>query len=1135
VKCPKCQFDNEADAKFCNRCGSKLEIVCPECGKSNRLDSQFCKECGHNLILSSEPTPKELSFDEKIDKIQRYLPKGLTEKILSQRDKIEGERKQVTVMFCDMEGFTSLSERLGPEEAYDIIDQVYELLIHKVHDYEGTVNEMTGDGIVALFGAPIALEDAPQRAVRSAMAIHREMSRLSDRLKQERESLPTLKMRVGIHTGPVVVGTVGNNLRVEFKAVGDTVNLASRMEGLADPGATYVTEETFKLTEGLFRFEALGEKEIKGKEEPIKVYRAIAPSTRRTRFDVSAERGLTPFVGRERELELLLDGFTRAKEGRGQAFSIVSEAGVGKSRLLYEFRKAVSNEDVMFLEGKCLSYSRGVAHHLHIDSLKANFDISEGDGNSEIREKVKRGLKIIGADEASTLPYLLELFSVKESGIEDIPLSPEAKKARIMEAVKRITLKGSEIRPLILAYEDLHWVDKSSEDVLKYVLESIPGARVLMIFTYRPEFVHTWGGKSYHSQVNLNRLSNRESLLMVSHLLGSEDIEETLEGFILEKTEGVPFFVEEFIRSLVDLKIIERRNKKYYLTKDVQYVTIPSTIQDVLMARVDSLPDDAKDVLQTGSVVEREFSYEIIKQLMALPDQELLSRLSALKDSELLYERGIFPQSIYVFKHALTREVVYNSLLQKRKAGIHKSIGKAIESLYPDRLEEFFEMLAYHSFRGEDWQRAQRYNRQAGLKALSFSAYEEAKSYFEKELESLNKLSRTKKRILQEIDLRFNMRAALFPLGRHDEWAEYVQAAEPLAKEVGDKARLANCYNYLSTHLWTRGRHKEAIKLCEEGLGLAKSAGDFSVHISTMFHLGIPLLYTGQYERQVKLHGEVAERLSGPAVFQRHGLAGLPSVLARGLLSWGLAELGEFEEAEERALQGVQIVEQGNNLFSTTFAYAFLGTVYLLRGALDRAINGLEKALAMCREFDVLAAFSFTAASLGHAQSLLGRPDHALSILREAVRPQKASFSAIPSSYPLTALAEVYRLKGDTKSAIHNAEEALSISLRSEERGFAAWALYYMAKIQSEDKSEQILHAIQTYRQAMEQAKRLGMRPLTAHNHLGLGKLYLEKGESQKARSELLTAIDLYRSMDMSFWLSEAESALAKISDLAQS
>ena len=735
MKCQKCQAENPETKKFCRKCGAKLLLACPQCGAEILPDDDFCGECGHNLALPIEPTPKDLSFDEKLEKIQRYLPKGLTEKILAQRDKIEGERKQVTVMFCDMEGFTALTGRLGSEEAYGIMDQVYELLIHKVHYYEGTVNEMTGDGIMALFGAPIALEDASQRAIRSALAIHREMAKFSDKLKQEGAGVPPLKMRIGIHTGPVVVGTLGNNLRVEFKAVGDTVNLASRIEGLAEPGATYVTQETFGSTEGLFQFEALGEKEVKGKKEPVRVYRVIAPSTRRTRFDVSAERGLTPFVGRERELELLLDGFEHAKRGRGQAFSVMAEAGVGKSRLLYEFRKAVSNENATFLEGKCLSYSRGVAYHPIIDILKSNFDVREGDKDSTIREKVKRGLTILGTDEESALPYILDLLSVRDNGIDKIPMSPEGMKGRIIDAMSRITLKGSEIRPLILAYEDLHWVDKSSEDVLKYVLECIPGARVLMIFTYRPEFVHTWGGKSYHNQVTLNRLSNRESLAMVTHLLGSEEIDRKLEDLILEKTEGIPFFIEEFIRSFKDLHITEKRDSKYRLKKGIQDITVPSTIQDLITARIDSLPEGAKEVLQTGAVIEREFSHELIKSVTDLPEQQLLAHLSALKDSELLFERGIYPQSTYIFKHALTQEVAYESLLKQRRREIHDRIAIAVEDVYADRLEEHYEILAHHYERSGNAAKAIDYLMLAGEKSNRHYSVQTANEFYQKALE----------------------------------------------------------------------------------------------------------------------------------------------------------------------------------------------------------------------------------------------------------------------------------------------------------------------------------------------------------------------------------------------------------------
>jgi predicted ATPase len=607
-------------------------------------------------------------------------------------------------------------------------------------------------------------------------------------------------MRVGIHTGPVVVGTLGNDLRVEFKAVGETVNLASRMEGLAEPGATYVTEDTFKLTEGFFRFEALGKKTVKGKKERVSVYRAIAASTRRTRFDISAERGLTPFVGRERELDLLLDAFERAKAGRGQAVSIMSEAGLGKSRLLYEFRKAVANVDATFLEGKCLSYSRGISYHPIIDIIKSNFDVLEGDKDSEIKGKLKNGLRIVGTDEATTLPYLLELLSVKDSRIDKIPMTPEARKDRIIEALKQIVLKGSEIRPVILAYEDLHWVDRSSEDVLKYILESIPGARVLMIFTYRPEFVHTWGARSFHNQITLNRLSNRESLIMVSHLLGTEDIDRDLEELVLEKTEGVPFFVEEFIKSIKDLRIIERKDDKYHLAKDIQDLAIPSTIQDVIMARVDSLPEGPKEVLQTGSVIEREFSYELIKRVTGLPDPELLSHLSVLRDSELLYERGIFPQSTCIFKHTLTREVVYDSILTMKKKKLHEVIGNAAEDLYRENIEEHYEVLAGHFIYSENYEKGSEYSRLAGKKAEKSASLNDAISYVQKRIACLEKLQVTDDVQKKTIDARTALGLYISQLNHPVEAKEAIEPIIELAIKKDHKRRLSQIYTIIGVY-----------------------------------------------------------------------------------------------------------------------------------------------------------------------------------------------------------------------------------------------------------------------------------------------------------------------------------------------
>jgi class 3 adenylate cyclase/tetratricopeptide (TPR) repeat protein len=1116
MQCSNCQFENPEDSNFCLECGQKLEHKCPQCEKVLPGGAKFCNGCGHKLVTGPTPSQKELSFDEKLDKIQRYLPKGLTEKILAQRDRIEGERRQVTVMFCDMEGFTSLIEQLGEEDAYAIIDEVYEILIHKVHDYEGTVNEMTGDGIVALFGAPIALEDAPQRAIRSSLAIHREMARFSDRIKQERQGVPTLKMRVGLHTGPVVVGTVGNDLRVEFKAVGDTVNLASRMEGLAEPGSTYVTEATFRLTEGLFRFEAMGKKGIKGRKEPTNVYRVIAPSTSRTRFDVSTERGLTPFVGRERELELLLDGFERSKTGRGQAISIIADAGVGKSRLLYEFRKAVASEDIAFFEGKCLSYSRGVVYHPIIDILKANFDIRDDEGDLQIREKIKKGLKILGADEASTLPYLLELLSVKDKDFDKISLSPEERKHRILEALKQIALKGSENRPLIMAFENLHWIDQSSEESLKELLDAISFARVLLIFTYRSEFIHTWGARSYHSQVNLNRLSTRETLMMTSHLLGTEVLDKEIEQLVLEKTEGVPFFIEELINSLRDQKIIEKKGNKYHLTKDICEAIIPSTIHDVIMARVDSLPEGAKGVLQTGSVAGREFSHHLIKKVTAFSKEELLSHISVLKDSELLYERGIYPQSNYVFKHALTQEVAYNSLLQKKRTQLHEKIGTALKKIYTDRLEEFCEMLAYHFLKGEVWQRAYKYCQRAGLKAYSHSAYEEAQRYFEDALAAINNLPRDKTRIEREIDLRFNMRSPLFALGRHKEWGEWIRGAEPLAREIDDDARLSNALNYLSSLHWIHGQHRKAIELAEKALNFAERAGHFSCQVATLLHLGVFFFNIGDYPKQIEIHQKVRERLIGEDAFKQHGLASLPGAFSRGMLVLGMAELGNFDKIEEIGHEALEIAEQVRNTITLTFVYNFLAMAYLRLGKLEPALPLLEKGHELCRFSEVQSMYSHTVGNLGYAYLLAKEPGRALTLLQEGAKDDNLQANIWPTP-TLTILAEAYRVTGELELADETASRALALANEREERGFEAWAMLVMAGIN--DTAERPQEATQWYQRALQQASDLSMRPLVAHCHKGLANSYFHLGNKKEAQLEKKKAHELYRSLGMMYWL----------------
>ena len=1097
MKCPNCQFENREEAKFCNECGSKFELTCPGCGATNRAGSKFCDECGSKLSLPVEKAPKDLSLDEKLTKIQKYLPKGLTEKILSQRDRIEGERKQVTVMFCDMQGFTSLSEVLGIEDAYAVIDQVYEILIHKVHDYEGTVNEMTGDGIMALFGAPVALEDAPQRAVRSSLAIHREMAKFSDQLSQEKKGAQPVKMRIGIHTGPVVVGTVGNDLRVEFKAVGDTVNLASRMEGQAQPGTTYLTENTFKLTEGLFRFEGLGRRVIKGKQEPVNIYRAIAPSTRRTRFDVSAERGLTPLAGRERELELLLDGLERSKAGRGQAFSIMAEAGVGKSRLLYEFRKTVASEDVTFLEGRCLSYSRGVAYHPIIDTLKANFDIDEGDGDFEIMEKVKRGLKMLGADEASTLPYLLELLAVKDSGIDKIPMSPEVKKDRIVEAFKQIALKGSEIRPLILAYEDLHWIDKSSEELLKYVLESIPGARVLLIFTYRSEFVHTWGAKSYHSQVMLNRLSNRESLMMVSHLLGTEELDKDLEEFILEKTEGVPFFIEELIRSLKDLKIIERENNRYRITKDIKEMTIPATVQDVLMARIDSLPEGTKGLLQTASVVGRESGYDLIKQVTGFTEQELLPQLSVLKDSELLYERGIYPQSTYVFKHALTQDVAYDSLLLKRRKEIHGKIGEVIEALYPDRLEEYHELLAYHYERSANADKALQYLDLANQKAAKLNAMEEAKTYFDEAMALLDTLPETEENQQRRISLLVNQGIVFFLLFKSPEYYDLLTRYEPTAKMLGNPELLGAFYARLGYCEFSFSNYDQAIPTLTKAAELSETSGNVEEAGYAYVFWEFSHFDRGDFEQVLALKEDVLRTMEQQFNLRWH-------TYALSVASRAYASLGRWDEAVEEAQKALSTAEEFSDNSLISFVAWNLSIVYSWRGDPTKAVEYGELAV---QKAPTPADKAWAQRSLGWAWCRAGDTTRGIELLTTVLAIVRAGgFTTIEITL-MCFLGEGHWLAGEDEKASQTLEEGLEMAERYGVRYELGFAHRLLGEISLKNNPAQ---AAPHFEKSIAIFQEIKAENELAMAYAGYGRLHKKQGEIARAQEYLTKALKIF-------------------------
>jgi len=695
MQCPKCQFKNRAGVKFCIECGNRFEVRCSNCHHANLSESKFCEECGFSLPQTSDKASEALSFDEKLEKIKKYIPTGLTEKILSRRDKIEGERKQVTVMFCDLEGFTGLSEKLGPEESYAIMNQVYEILIHQVQDYEGTVNEMTGDGILALFGAPNALEDAPQRALRSAISIHREISKFNDQKKQK---FP-IKMRIGLNTGPVIVGTLGSDIRVEFKAVGDTVNLASRMESIAEPGTTYVTRNTFQLAEGLFEFEVLGKKKIKGKTELIPVYKLLGDKGDIYRPRLGSERMIfSKMVGRDELLNRLELQVLKAVNGMGSIVNIIGEAGIGKSRLLAELKKRDVMNRVVFLEGRAISIGRNLSFYPIIDLLKLWAQIRDDDDKNVAYSKLESAVRDLYPEKAGEIfPFVATLMGMKLAGAyaERIKgIEGEALEKLIFNNMRALIIKATELSPMVIVLEDMHWADTSTIEFLEFLFQLVETHRVIFINVFRLDHLETGdritaGIKKsllrYYVELKIEPLDGKMSQDLIRNMLDIGELKHAFMGQIVQRAGGNPFFIEEVVRSFIDEKVVVLKNGKFEVTEKIEETVIPHRIIDVLMARIDRLEEETRSLLKIAAVIGRNFFYRIIKEV-ANSVEDIDSKLVNLKDLQLVMERQRMEEIEYIFNHALVQEVAYQSILYKTRKELHLKVAHAFEKNFNKRL-----------------------------------------------------------------------------------------------------------------------------------------------------------------------------------------------------------------------------------------------------------------------------------------------------------------------------------------------------------------------------------------------------------------------------------------------------------------
>jgi len=731
MKCSNCQTVNPETRKFCRECGAKLSHICPQCGYENLTEDKFCGECGHALANSEADHPIDYSQP------QSYTPKILADKIITMRGYIEGERKLVTVLFTDVVNYTSISEKLDPEEVHRVMDGCLKILMDQIHRYEGTIDKFTGDGVMALFGAPVAHEDHAQRACYAALAIQIAIVEYSKTIQQE--CGVEFKVRVGLHSGPVIVGSVGNDLRMDYTAIGDTTNLASRMESMAKQGTVLVSADTHKMARDFFKFGPQGKIKVKGKDKPVEVYELIEAGEVETRIGAAARKGLTQFVGRNKEIESLKETFEKAQSGSGQIIGIVGEAGVGKSRLLLELRGMLVPEQYTYIESECLHYGVSMAYLPLLDVLRQYFDIKEGEREFVIKKRMAEKISQLDGKLKDILPPLHELLSLTVEDDGYFKLEPLQKREKIFEAMRNLLLRESANRPLILAIENIHWVDRTSEEFLTYLVGWLAHARIMLVLLYRPEYTHQWASKSYYSQIGVDQLSASASAELVQSILREGEVVPELRDLITTRAGGNPLFMEEFTHTLMENGSIQKKDNQYVLTTKASEIQIPDNIQGIIAARMDRLEDNLKSTMQVASVIGRDFAYRILQTITGMRE-ELKSYLLNLQGLEFIYEKNLFPELEYNFKHALTQEVAYNSLLLKRRRDIHEKIGSAIETLYSDRLEEFYEMLAHHYSRSENLEKAYQYLKLSGEKTSQHYSNRESFRFYKEAIGVLNKL-----------------------------------------------------------------------------------------------------------------------------------------------------------------------------------------------------------------------------------------------------------------------------------------------------------------------------------------------------------------------------------------------------------
>jgi class 3 adenylate cyclase/tetratricopeptide (TPR) repeat protein len=1092
------------------------------------LAFKFCHECGSDLKSLKET----ISID--YSRPYSYTPKFLADKILTSRSSIEGERKLLTVLFADVANFTSISEKLDPEDVHQIMDGCFKILMDEIHQYEGTINQFTGDGVMALFGAPVAHEDHAQRACYAALSIQKAIAEFGPKVQKDYGA--DFKMRIGLNSGPVIVGSIGDDLRMDYTAVGDTTNLASRIEGMARPGTSLVSSHSHKLTRDFFEFQALGKVQVKGKEEPQEIFELIKVGGVDTRIGASVAKGLTQFVGRKNSIATLMDSYNKARSGSGHVVGVVGDAGVGKSRLLLEFKKQLLQGEFSLFGGQCLHFGSVMAYWPILDILRSYFEIKEGDQESLIKKKMEEKILRLDNELHGVPPPFHDLLSLQIEDEAYQKLDPVQKREKAFEAIRDLLVRESQDRPIILVVEDLHWIDKTSEEFLSYLIEWLANTHILLVLLYRPEYTHTWGSKSHYTKIGLTQLTLQSSAELIQAILYDCEIEPGLETLILNRSAGIPLYIEELTHSLLENGTIQREQNQCFLAVEPKDIQIPDTIQGIIAARMDRLEDNLKRTVQVASVIGRDFAFRILQTITGR-GEELKSYLLNLQGLEFIYEKSLFPELEYIFKHALTQEVAYNSLLHKRKKEIHGKIGEAIEQLYTERLEEFYEILAYHFVQAEGWEKAFLYLSKSGNKARQAFANQEAIGFYTKAIDVSNRITpalQEKEELLSIYEGRGLVWLLLFKLDEAiDEFQimrqiacasgnkrkegeslghlalahleklseehfpfveQYAQAAIQLSQQTGDQKILAKGLSSLGIVNQASGNLIEADRNLEASLKISRREGFKESSSQSMSFLGLQAYWQGHFERAVS--------------FGRDGLAvsrdihdGFHELLTLGNLAFAHWGVGDYGEAFRILHDGIRVARERDSWLGAGRMMNTLGWLHSEFGDVAQAMEYDQESAKLGQAHGISNVEISALINLGLDHFLLGQHERALSCLDPTLdRVQREAFGAHRWRWTirlLVGLAGVHYAREAYEEALRYVEQGLKEAQATSSQKYVAkgWALRGKILAQLGDRET----AGAELQRAYTLAEQLGCSALSYPIAFDLGRWYETVGQEQES------------------------------------